>query len=328
MLGTLFKKKSASSGQRSDAEAQDRSSQLDRLVKKLEIKAQRLAQQRLLGRYRSRFKGRGLDFRDFREYLPGDDTRSIDWNVTARFGRPFVKNSEEERELSVVVVLDVNPSQNFGSGQETKGELARQLATLMVLTAVASGDKVGLLVSDGTSAHYLAPGKGRHQKQRALQSIWQDLSEQKHCTTSSLYQSLDDLSRQLRRRGFLCLISDFLLPELLESDGSEQSERLLATLRKLSFRHEVIALRTLDKRERQIPPVGTLTLRDQTDARTVRVDTDHADWRKAFEAKWEEWNRSFQSLMKRARWDWQEFLTDTDPLPPLANFLDSRGRKR
>lgn len=328
MLGTLFKKKSASSAHNSEAEAEDRAGQLARLVKKLEIKAQRLAQQRLLGRYRSRFKGRGLDFRDFREYLPGDDTRSIDWNVTARFGRPFVKNSEEERELSVVVVLDLNPSQNFGSGQETKCELAQQLATLMVLTAVASGDKVGLLVSDGTSAHYLAPGKGRHQRQRILQSIWQPLSEQKHCTKTSLYQSLDDLSRQLRRRGFLCLISDFLVPELLDSGKPEQTEKLLATLRKLSFRHEVIALRTLDKRERLIPKVGTLTLRDQTDSRTVRVDTDHPDWRNAFQAKWEQWNASFQTLMKRARWDWQEFLTDTDPLPPLANFLDSRGRQR
>ena len=328
MLGTLFKKKSASSGKSSEAESQDRASQIDRLVKKLEIKAQRLAQQRLLGRYRSRFKGRGLDFRDFREYLPGDDTRTIDWNVTARFGRPFVKNSEEERELSVVVVLDLNPSQNFGSGQETKCELAQQLATLMVLTAVASGDKVGLLVSDGTFAHYLAPGKGKHQRQRVLQSIWQALAEQKHTTKSSLYQSLDDLSRHLRRRGFLCLISDFLLPEILENGSSEKSERLLATLRKLSFRHEVIALRTLDKRERQIPKVGTLTLRDQTDARTVRLDTDHPDWRNAFQAKWERWNSSFQDLMKRAQWDWQEFLTDSDPLPPLANFLDSRGRKR
>jgi uncharacterized protein (DUF58 family) len=325
MLGKFFKKKLATSAERG---AQAEKSPVDQIIRKLEIKAQRLAQQRLLGRYRSRFKGRGLDFRDFREYLPGDDTRSIDWNVTARFGRPFVKNSEEERELSVVLILDASGSQNFGSGEETKEELAQQLASLMALTAVASGDKVGLLKLDGKTARYIPPNKGRHQKQRVLKSIWTPLSEQSHTVENDLYQSLDDLSRQLRKRGFLCFVSDFLRPEFLESDQTEATERLLAALRKLSFRHEVIALRTLDKRERDIPKVGTIVLRDQTNGRTVRLDTNHPDWRKAFSQRWEDWNASFADLLKRARWDWQEFLTDTDPLPPLAGFLDSRGRRR
>jgi uncharacterized protein (DUF58 family) len=324
MLGKLFKKKLASVA---DGGSPIEKSTVEQTIRNLEIKAQRLAQQRLLGRYRSRFKGRGLDFRDFREYLPGDDTRTIDWNVTARFGRPFVKNSEEERELAVVIILDASPSLNFGSGQETKQELAQQLASLMALTAVASGDKIGLLKLDGEVSQYIAPSKGRHQKQRVLKSIWTPLSEQTHTTESDLYRGLDDLSRQLRKRGFLCFVSDFLKPEFLESKPTEGSERLLAALRKLSFRHEVIALRTLDKRERDIPKVGTMVLRDQTDGRTVRVDTNHPDWRKAFSERWEVWNEAFGDLLKRARWDWQEFLTDADPLPTLAGFLDARGRR-
>ena len=326
MLRSLFRKVGL---QKESEESKQNHSvgQIDRLVKKLEIKAKRLAQQRLLGRYRSRFKGRGLDFRDFREYLPGDDIRTIDWNVTARFGKPFVKNSEEERELSVVVVLDLSPSQNFGSGTETKAELAQQLATLMILTAVASGDKVGLLLTDGTNCRYLPPSKGRHQKQRVLQCIWQPLDEQSHTSPGDLFKGLDDLSRQLRRRGFVCLVSDFLAPVTLGCGSEEESEKLLASLRKLSYRHEVLALRTLDKRERKLPPVGKMTLRDQADGRSVRVNTSHPDWKAAFMARWDEWNQSFSDLMKRSRWDFQEFLTDQDPLPPLANFLDSRGRR-
>ncbi|MFA7482568.1 MAG: DUF58 domain-containing protein [Vulcanimicrobiota bacterium] len=323
MLGQFFKKKLSRSSERGDHDV----SPVDQMIRKLEIKAQRLAQQRLLGRYRSRFKGRGLDFRDFREYFPGDDTRTIDWNVTARFGRPFVKNSEEERELSVIIILDCSPSQNFGSGTETKEELAQQLASLMTLTAVASGDKVGLLKLDGKRAHYIPRGKGRHQKQRILKSIWTPLCEQSQTVEADLYQSLEDLSYQLRRRGFLCFISDFLRPEFLEPESSAKSERLLAALRKLSFRHEVIALRTLDNRERDFPRVGSLVLRDQTDGRTVRIDTNHPDWKKTFQERWQRWNSAFSDLFKRARWDWQEFLTDADPLPPLAAFLDARGRR-
>jgi uncharacterized protein (DUF58 family) len=323
MLGKFFKKKLSTTSER----GKQQKSPVDQMIRKLEIKAQRLAQQRLLGRYRSRFKGRGLDFRDFREYFPGDDTRTIDWNVTARFGRPFVKNSEEERELSVILILDCSPSQNFGSGEETKEELAQQLASLMALTAVASGDKIGLLKLDGELACYIPPSKGRHQKQRVLKSIWTPLAEQSQTVEADLYQSLDDLSRQLRKRGFLCFVSDFLRPEFLEARSTEKSERLLAALRKLSFRHEVIALRTLDKRERDFPRVGTLVLRDQTDGRSVRVDTNHPDWRKAFQERWSTWNTAFSDLLQRARWDWQEFLTDSDPLPALASFLDSRGRR-
>lgn len=308
-------------------ESESSPQRLDRLVKQLEIKAQRLAQQRLLGRYRSRFKGRGLDFRDFREYLPGDDIRTIDWNVTARFGRPFVKNSEEERELSVVVILDTSPSQDFGSGQETKSELAKQLATLMILTALQSGDKVGLLHTNGELSRFIPAQKGRHQKQRVLQSVWKPLSEQSQVHPGDLFASLEDLGHQMRRRGFLCLISDFLHSEMLEAENNPESEKVLSLLRKLSYRHEVIALRTLDKRERHLPSVGTLTLRDQSDGRTVRVNTSHPDWKNKFMLKWAAWNESFSQLMKRAQWDWQEFQTDTDPLPILANFLDARGRR-
>lgn len=326
MLRTLFKK--ARKAIEKTEETQETSvHQVDRLIRKLEIKAQRLAQQRLLGRYRSRFKGRGLDFRDFREYLAGDDIRTIDWNVTARFGRPFVKNSEEERELAVVLVLDLGPSQHFGSGTELKEDLARQLATLMALTAIASGDKVGLLLTDGKLARYIAPSKGRHQKQRVLQSVWQAIGEQPQTSQSNLTKSLEELGRQMRRRGFVCLISDFLHPEMLKSELEEEREVLLKALRKLSYRHEVIALRTFDKRERLLPSSGVVTLRDQIDGRTVRVDTDHPDWKEKFSIKWAEWNDSFSQLMKRARWDWTEFETDRDPLPGLAAFLDARGRR-
>lgn len=326
MLGNLLNKARGVVARREDSD-QHPAHHVDQLVRKLEIKAQRLAQQRLLGRYRSRFKGRGLEFRDFREYLPGDDVRTIDWNVTARFGKPFVKNSEEERELSVVLILDLGPSQNFGSGKETKSELARQLATLMGLTALASGDKLGLLVTDGHLSRYIAPSKGKHQKHLVLQSIWQPLQDQKFTTKGNLSQSLEELGRQLKRRGFLCLVSDFLRPELLKPELAAEREAFQQILRKLSFRHEVIALRTFDQRERQLPNAGTLTLRDQTDGRTIRLDTSHSDWRIAFQKRLDNWNSTLSDLLRKSRWDWQEFRTDVDPLPTLAGFLESRGRR-
>ncbi len=301
----------------------------ERRIKGLELKAKRLSQKRLLGRYRSRFKGRGIEFRDFREYLPGDDVRSIDWNVTARFGRPFVKNSEEERELSVVILLDMSSSQKFGSGRETKLELAQQLASLLVLTAIASGDKVGLLAFDDQHHVYLKPAKGRHQKQQLLQHIWRPFPKVKGGLRGSLAQSLEDVARWLKGRSFICLITDFLRPSLLSTDTqSPDMERMLKALRKLAYRHEVLALRTFDRRERFIPAIGPVVLRDLSDDRTLRLDTNHPHWKTEFPKKWAEWDAQLESLMRRAQWDWQEFPTDQDPLPSLISFLDARVKRR
>ncbi len=300
----------------------------DRRIKSLELKAKRLSQKRLLGRYRSRFKGRGLEFRDFREYLAGDDPRTIDWNVTARFGRPFVKNSEEERELSVVLMLDMSASQRFGSGHETKLELAQQLTSLLALTALASGDKVGLLTFDDHHHTYLKPAKGRNQKQRLLQNIWQDFPRKLGTRNGSLAQSLEDLDRWLVGRGFLCLISDFLKPTLLSSEHPQERERLLNIMRKLSYRHEVLALRTYDRRERSIPAVGQVVLRDLADDRTLLLDTNHGAWKTEFAQRLAEWQATLEGLMRRAQWDWKEFPTDVDPLPELIGFLSARVRRR
>lgn len=300
----------------------------DRRIKGLELKAKRLSQKRLLGRYRSRFKGRGIEFRDFREYLAGDDPRTIDWNVTARLGRPFVKNSEEERELSVVLLLDMSASQKFGSGRETKLELAQELASLLVLTAIASGDRVGLLAFDDHHHTYLKPSKGRHQKQRLLQAIWQQFPRKLGHREGSLASSLEDLNRWLVGRGFLCLVSDFLKPALLAPTPGPEVDRLLNAMRKLSYRHEVMALRTYDRREREIPAVGQVVLRDLNDDRTLRLDTNHGHWRTEFLQRWQGWQSTFETLMKRAQWDWKDFPTDVDPVPELISFMDSRVKRR
>jgi uncharacterized protein (DUF58 family) len=281
-----------------------------------------------LGRYRSRFKGRGIEFRDFREYLPGDDPRTIDWNVTARFGRPFVKNSEEERELSVVLLLDMSASQKFGSGKQTKLELAQELVSLLALTAMASGDKVGLLAFDDHHHTYLKPSKGRNQKQRLLQSIWQQFPRKLGSRQGSLAQSMEDLDRWLVGRGFICMVSDFLKPALLTGEPAEEIERLQSAMRKLSYRHEVLALRTYDRRERLIPQVGQVVLRDLSDERTVRVDTNHHHWKSEFAKRWAGWQGTLEQLMRKSQWDLKEFPTDVDPVPELIAFLDSRVRRR
>lgn len=297
-------------------------------IRRLELKAKRLSQKRLLGRYRSRFRGRGIEFRDFRDYLPGDDPRTIDWNVTARFGRPFVKNSEEERELSVVLIVDVSASQRFGSGNETKLELAQELASLLALTALASGDKVGLLAFDDHHHAYLKAAKGHHHKERLLRTIWQPFPHKLGSRPGTLAQSLEDLDRWLVRRGLLCLISDFLIPPLLTEEHPEQADRLLKIMRRLAYRHEVLALRTYDKRERHIPPVGDIVLRDLTDGRTLRLDTSHVHWKTEFEQYLTRWQHTLDTLTRRAGWDLKEFPTDSDPLPELSAFLSARVRRR
>ncbi len=297
---------------------------LARRIQRLELKAKRLASRQLLGRYRSRFRGRGIEFRDFREYIPGDEVRTIDWNVTARFGRPFVRTSEEERELNVVLILDLSPSLEFGSDSQTKLELARELTALLALTALRSGDRVGLLCLHGSGEpSFLPPSRGRHQKRRLLRALWG--RDPVAPTAPSFSQSLDKLSSWLTSRAFLFLVSDFLLPEILEDGPTDALKR---TLQKLSYRHETVALRVYDPRERHIPKVGSILLRDLGSGRTLRLDTDHPDWREKFQQRWRGWDRALHSLMTAAQWDLESFETGTDPLPLLSTFLDLRSRRR
>ena len=197
----------------------------------------------------------------------------------------------------------------------------------MIFTALQSGDKVGLLVNNGECSRYIPPKKGRHHKQEVLRCVWTPLTQQKRHLESNFIDSLEELSYHMTKRGFLCFISDFLQPEVIASETNTNSEKLLAVLRKLSYRHETLALRTFDPRERHLPNVGTIVLRDQESGRTVKVNTSHSDWKHKFQSKWEQWNTQFSELMKKTRWDFQDFQTDIDPLPLLANFLGSRTRR-
>ena len=214
-------------------------------MRQLEIRTRRLVNDSLIGEYHSVFKGRGMDFDEVREYVPGDEVRSIDWNVTARAGRPFVKKYTEERELNLLVVVDISASGNFGSGDQSKRDLAGEVASLLALSAIRNSDKVGLLLYTDRVEQYIPPKKGRRHVLRVVREILYHTAEGRGTDT---VKALEVAGQLLHRRAVVFLISDF------QSSGPETQTRppLRRALRQTNRRHDLVAVRIEDPRESDI----------------------------------------------------------------------------
>ena len=221
-------------------------------VRQIEIRTNREVTDVLGGQYHSVFKGRGMEFEEVREYLPGDEVRSIDWNVTARFGHPFVKKFKEERELTVMLVVDVSASGQFGSVRQTKNELAAELAALLAFSAIRNNDKVGLIMFTDRIEKFVAPKKGRYHVLRVVREV---LAFKPQGRGTDLPMALDYLNHIQRRRAVTFVISDFQV-------GDERA--VLKKLRVASKRHDVIALNLRDPREEVLPAVGLVGLMEVT----------------------------------------------------------------
>jgi uncharacterized protein (DUF58 family) len=213
-------------------------------VRQIEIRTNREVTDVLGGQYHSVFKGRGMEFEEVREYLPGDEVRSIDWNVTARFGHPFIKKFTEERELTVMLVVDVSASGQFGSVRQTKNELAAELAAVLAFSAIRNNDKVGLIMFTDQIEKFVPPKKGRRHVLRVVREI---LAFQPQGRGTDLQQALDYHNRVQPRRAVTFVVSDFQVAD-------EESVR--KKLRVASKRHDVIALSLRDPREQELPAVG------------------------------------------------------------------------
>ncbi|HUI08525.1 MAG TPA: DUF58 domain-containing protein [Verrucomicrobiae bacterium] len=284
-------------------------------IRQIEIRTNREVTDVLGGQYHSVFKGRGMEFEEVREYLPGDEVRSIDWNVTARFGHPFVKKFKEERELTVMLVVDVSASGQFGSRRQTKNELAAELAAVLAFSAIRNNDKVGLIMFTDQIERYVAPKKGRRHVLRVVREI---LAYQPVGRGTNLTLALDYLNRVQSRRAVTFVVSDFQV-------GDEDAVR--RKLRVASKRHDVIALSLRDPREDEFPAVGLVELRDAETGERALVDTFDRNVRNEYAAKARQRLEALRRLLRRAGVDQVEIRCEADYLLPLIKFFRMRERR-
>ena len=290
-------------------------------VRRLDIRTRRLMNDSLLGEYHSIFKGRGMDFDEVREYVAGDEVRTIDWNVTARSGHPFVKKFTEERELTVLLMIDISDSGNFGSGLQSKRELAAEVASLIALSAIRNGDRVGLMLFSDRIEQYIAPKKGRRHVLRVVREI---LFHETRGKGTDLLKSIDAAGHLLHRRAIVFLISDF------QSNEAPAVARpaLRHALRQTNRRHDLIAVHIEDAHERTLPDVGLVSLEDAETGELVDLDTADPAVRQRFAEESARQTDELLGDLRREGIDALQLLTDAPYLPALQRFFKSRGRAR
>jgi uncharacterized protein (DUF58 family) len=280
-------------------------------VHRIEIQAGRLVDDLFAGEYHSVFKGHGVEFAEVREYQPGDDVRTIDWNVTARSGgKPFVKVFDEERELTVVLVVDASASGAFGSGKRLKGEVAVEISALIAFAAIRNNDRVGLLIFTDEVEVFIPPKKGRRHVLRVIREL---LYHRPKGRRTSIAKALETLDRVVPRHAVVFVISDFI------DDGYERA------LQRASRRHDVIAVSMEDPREGELPDVGFLTLHDAESGQQLVIDSGDEAVRTAFAERWEtavaRRTRTFRRLaVDEVRID----AASGDYVEPLARFFQGR----
>jgi uncharacterized protein (DUF58 family) len=284
-----------------------------RTIKEVEIRARILADEGWIGAYRSVFRGSGLDFEEVREYTPGDEIRSIDWNVTARMGFPYVKKFREERKLNVVLAVDLSASSWFGTVRQSKRELAAEVAALLAVTAMRANDNVSLLLFSDAVHTFIPPREGR---EHLLRVIYELLFAEPRRARTDIAAAARYLGNVLKKRSVVFLLSDFI------DSGFE------GPLRMLGRRHDVIAVALTDPRERELPDVGRLVLEDAETGRLAEIDTSSAALREAY--AYAARARRLERLRGFARMaiDSVDVATDRPYVPPLLALFNARTARR
>jgi uncharacterized protein (DUF58 family) len=280
-------------------------------VRRLEITTRHLVRDIMAGEYSSAFRGRGVEFAEVREYQPGDDIRTIDWNVTARLGSAYVKRFLEERELTILFLADVSASGGFGSRRRTKGELAIEVAAVLALAAARNNDRVGVAFATDRIEHYVAPAKGRRQALRVISDL---LSYQPDTAGTDLARALTELEPVLRRRAVIFLLSDFL------------AAGYGPALARLARRHDVIGVQVADPRERELPDVGLVTLWDPETGAWRIVNTGDALVRRRFRDRAETWDRELIGTFSESGADLLRLETGEPYADALIAFFRRRER--
>lgn len=280
-------------------------------VRRIELKTRGLVQGGIGGEYHSCFKGEGIDFEDFREYQHGDEIRSIDWNVTARMGTPFVRKFMEERELTVYLVMDASPSLDYGSVELSKRELAAEVAAVLAYSAALNHDKVGLILFGDEVRLSLAPQKGFAHVLRIIREILHEASSGRRTDPHGALRTLTNVAT---RRCLVFFISDFLFE--LRSEA----------LRSAVARHDLVAVQVSDPAEIELPMAGRLKLLDPETGDLVEVNTNSESVRKRYAHYRTEWQKGVESFFRRHRVDLIRVRTDQDYLPSLRGFFQNRPR--
>ncbi len=291
--------------------------ELFRTIRRLEVRTRGLVDSVFGGAYHSAFKGRGIEFADLRPYAVGDDVRTIDWNVSARTGEPFVKLFSEEREQTLMLAVDVSASQAFGSARATKRELAAEVCAVLGFAALRNNDRVGLLLFSDRVERYVAPAKGRRHVLRLIRDLYvhQPVG---HGTSPAV--ALDRLAHVVRRRAIVVLVSDFLVPEAAAAATAR-------ALRIAGERHDLVALRLVDPREGTLPAAGLVQTVDPETGRAVVLDTGSRRVRDAFAARAADRAASADALLAHGRVDGATLSTDEDYADSLAAFFRRRNRR-
>ena len=283
-----------------------------RKVKRIQLKVSRLSNDVVSGHYVSAFKGMGIEFDEVRQYFPGDDIRSIDWNVTARTGSPYVKRFVEERELTVILMVDLSASQRFGTVNVLKSDLAAEISALLAFLAIKNNDKVGLLIFSDTCERYLPPQKGRYHVLRVVREI---LGYKPTGIKTNIQEALNFINKVIKHRSIVFLISDFL------ADGFEKS------LKSITRHHDLIAININDPKEYELPAIGLVEMLDaETNARVV-VDTSSSAVREGIKAMARERFIKTSTLFKRNKVDFVEISTDKPYLEPLQKLFLKRQKR-
>jgi uncharacterized protein (DUF58 family) len=287
--------------------------ELARKIRTIQIYTTKVVNDVLAGEYESVFKGRGMEFDEVREYQVGDDVRSIDWNVTARAGKPFIKKYREERELTVIFLVDLSASGGFGSVKQTKNELAAEICALLSFAAIRNNDKVGLIVFTDQVERFIPPGKGARHVLRVIREI---LNFRPGRTGTDIAGALDYLGRVQSRRAVVFLISDF------QAEGFEK------TLRVHGRRHDVIAVSISDSRESKLPDIGLIELEDAETGEMVLVDTGSGEVRKRYEAQTLGRARELSEMLRSMGIDQIRIETGKAYIRDMMAFFKNRERRR
>jgi uncharacterized protein (DUF58 family) len=290
-------------------------SEILRKVRQIEIRARGVVNTVLSGAYSSSFKGRGMEFSEVREYVPGDEIRTIDWNVTARQGHPYVKKFIEERELTVLLVVDASASGDFGSGREMKGEVMAMLSALLAFSAIQNNDRVGLLIFTSRVEKFIRPQKGRKHVLRVIRELLYHKPQERG---TDLAGALAHADRLLRHRAVVFLVSDFVAPDFEKP------------LKLLQRRHDAVAISVRDPREGELPDAGFLELEDAETGEIALLDTGSRALREAFRRRALEERARLNALFRRTRVDLVDIPVRRDSdatIQPLVHYFRKRAAR-
>lgn len=281
-------------------------------VRKIEIKTRGLSNQIFSGEYHSAFKGRGMAFSEVREYMPGDDIRSIDWNVTARFNHPYVKIFEEERELTVMLLVDISASGDFGTSRQFKRELITELCAVLSFSAIQNNDKIGIIFFTDKVEKFIPPKKG---KSHILRIIRELIDFEPENTGTDIGGALQYFTNMIKKRSISFLISDFL--------GTGYADALKIASRK----HDLVAIRIFDPREAELPNIGLVRMHDAETGKLMRIDTSSKLTRENYNRMWNLRQKEIETLFTKSGIDQVKIATNQNYVQPLINLFKKREKR-